>query len=145
MSKCWIWRTTQPATTTASMTTTVMTTSIGSGACIHNTDCETSDWCTQKEAGNSAGCCLVEGVFGTFYHKIITTKSTWQPWLSQCLFETKISMGLPGILKLTASLSLKIDGWKLEDKHISTLASIWWSPPILAERIKSLHVNCSRQ
>jgi len=42
-------RTTQPATTTASMTTTVMTTSIGSGACIHNTDCETSDWCTQKE------------------------------------------------------------------------------------------------
>ena len=83
ISKCWIWRTTQPATTTttttASMTTTVMTTSIGSGACIHNTDCETSDWCTQKEAGD---CCagffifllgfVFLVIFCGFYHGFIT-------------------------------------------------------------------------
>lgn len=48
--------TTQGATTTATTavtttvtTTTGVTTTVASGTCIHNTDCDTSDWCDQKE------------------------------------------------------------------------------------------------
>ena len=42
--------TTIAVTTTTVTTTTRATTTVEGGTCIHNTDCDTSDWCDQKEA-----------------------------------------------------------------------------------------------